>query len=72
MATIGAVYLKGASGNWTTVRRRGGMCVHRQREKRKSKRLGLRVVTLNVGTMIGKARELADLMQRTKVYILCV
>ncbi|KAF7641145.1 hypothetical protein LDENG_00292100, partial [Lucifuga dentata] len=32
----------------------------------------MRVGTLNVGTMTGKARELADMMQRRKVDILCV
>ena len=71
---IGAVRLQGAGGNWTTVgrRRRGGRCVRRKREKRNAKRLGLRVGTLNVGTMTGKGRELVDMMQRRKVDILCV
>ena len=71
---IGAVHLQGAGGNWTTVgrRRRGGRCVRRKREKRNAKRLGLRVGTLNVGTMTGKGRELVDMMQRRKVDILCV
>ena len=32
----------------------------------------LRVGTLNVGTMTGKGRELADMMERRKVDILCV
>ncbi|KAK2921658.1 hypothetical protein Q8A73_001143 [Channa argus] len=72
----GAVDLQGTGGNWTTVgrrrRRRGGRCVRRQREKRKSKNVGLTVGTLNVGTMTGKARELIDMMQRRKVDILCV
>lgn len=34
--------------------------------------VGLRVWTLNVGTMAGKGKELVDLMQRTKVDMLCV
>ncbi|KAK2887924.1 hypothetical protein Q8A73_019372 [Channa argus] len=72
----GAVDLQGTGGNWTTVgrrrRRRGGRCVLRQREKRKAKNVELTVGTLNVGTMIGKARELIDMMQRRKVDILCV
>ena len=61
-------------GNWTTVgqRRRGGRLVCRQREKRKSWRLGLRVGTLNVRTMTGKAREVVNMMQRRKVDIVCV
>ena len=72
--TIGAVDLYSGDGNWAAVgqRRRGGRRVYRQREKRKSKRLGLRVLTLNVGTMSGKARELVDIMQRRKVDILGV
>ncbi|KAK3548948.1 hypothetical protein QTP70_021670, partial [Hemibagrus guttatus] len=71
---IDAVDLQGASGNWATVgrRSRGGRRVHRQREKRKGKSVGLRIGTLNVGTMTGKGRELADMMERRKVDILCV
>ncbi|KAK3510548.1 hypothetical protein QTP70_009884 [Hemibagrus guttatus] len=71
---IGAVDLQGAGGNWATVGRRcrGGRKVHRQREKRKCKSVGLRIGTLNVGTMTGKGRELADMMERRKVDILCV
>ncbi|KAK3554778.1 hypothetical protein QTP70_033475 [Hemibagrus guttatus] len=66
--------IKGAGGNWATVgrRSRGGRRVHRQREKRKGKSVGLRIGTLNVGTMTGKGRELADVMERRKVDILCV
>ncbi|KAK3517015.1 hypothetical protein QTP70_030440 [Hemibagrus guttatus] len=72
--TIGAVDLRGAGGNWATVgrRSRGGRRVRRQREKRKGKSVGLRIGTLNVGTMTGKGRELADMMERRKVDILCV
>ncbi|KAK3508983.1 hypothetical protein QTP70_015406 [Hemibagrus guttatus] len=64
----------GVGGNWATVggRSRGGRRVHRQREKRKGKSVGLRIGTLNVGTMTGKGRELADMMERRKVDILCV
>ncbi|KAK3539573.1 hypothetical protein QTP70_010272 [Hemibagrus guttatus] len=71
---IGAVDLQGAGGNWATIgrRSRGGRRVHRQREKRKGKGVGLRIGTLNVGTMTGKGRELADVMERRKVDILCV
>ncbi|KAK3528623.1 hypothetical protein QTP70_006031 [Hemibagrus guttatus] len=72
--TIGAVDLEGTGGNWATVgrRSRGGRRVHRQREKRKAKSVGLRIGTLNVGTMTGKGRELADVMERRKMDILCV
>ncbi|KAK3549329.1 hypothetical protein QTP70_034557 [Hemibagrus guttatus] len=71
---IGAVDLQGAGGNWATVgrRSRGGRRVRRQRERRKGKSVGLRIGTLNVGTMTGKGRELADVMERRKVDILCV
>ncbi|KAK3564856.1 hypothetical protein QTP86_030433 [Hemibagrus guttatus] len=71
---IGAVDLQGAGGNWATVgrRSRGGRRVRRQREKRKGKSVGLRIGTLNVGTITGKGRELADMMERRKVDILCV
>ncbi|KAK3547972.1 hypothetical protein QTP70_001642 [Hemibagrus guttatus] len=74
MTAIGAVDLQGAGGNWATVgrRSRGGRRVRRQREKRKGKSVGLRIGTLNVGTMTGKGRELADMMERRKVDILCV
>ncbi|KAK3521290.1 hypothetical protein QTP70_003136 [Hemibagrus guttatus] len=65
---------QGTGGNWATVgrKRRGRRRVHRQREKRKGKSVGLRIGTLNVGTMTGKGRELADMMERRKVDILCV
>lgn len=43
-----------------------------KREKRKVKSISLRVGTLNVGTMTGKGRELADMMERRRVDILCV
>ncbi|KAK3574229.1 hypothetical protein QTP86_004302 [Hemibagrus guttatus] len=74
MTTIGTVDLQGAGGSWATVGRRSrrGRRVHRQREKRKGKSVGLRIGTLNVGTMTGKGRELADMMERRKVDILCV
>ncbi|KAK3572798.1 hypothetical protein QTP86_007401 [Hemibagrus guttatus] len=73
MTAIGAIDLQGTGGNWATVgrRSRGGRRVHRQREKRKGKSVGLRIGTLNVGTMTGKGRELADVKER-KVDVLCV
>uniref|UniRef100_A0AAR2IVR4 Endonuclease/exonuclease/phosphatase domain-containing protein n=1 Tax=Pygocentrus nattereri TaxID=42514 RepID=A0AAR2IVR4_PYGNA len=73
----GAVDQQGAGGNWTTVgqrpsKRRGGRQVRRQRERRKGRSVEVRVGTLNIGTMTGKGRELADMMERRKVDILCV
>ncbi|KAL7881155.1 hypothetical protein SRHO_G00034090 [Serrasalmus rhombeus] len=73
----GAVDQQGAGGNWTTVgrrpsERRGGRRVRRQEERRKGRSVEVRVGTLNIGTMTGKGRELADMMERRKVDILCV
>ncbi|KAK3573997.1 hypothetical protein QTP86_034367, partial [Hemibagrus guttatus] len=70
----GKQILQGTGENWAIVgrRSRGGRRVRRQREKRKGKSVGLRIGTLNVGTMTGKGRELADMMERRKVDILCV
>ena len=44
----------------------------RNEEKKKAKKIKLRVAALNVGTMTGKGREVADLMERRVVDILCV
>ncbi|KAG2465922.1 CFDP2 protein, partial [Polypterus senegalus] len=64
---------QGAGRNWATVgrrrSRRGGRHV---RGRRKVKRVELRVGTLNVASMTGNGRELADMMERRKVDILCV
>ena len=70
-----AVNLQGTVGNWTTVgqrQRRGGKSVQRKRDKRKVRSVSLKFGTLNVGTITGKSRELADMMERRKVHILCV
>ena len=40
--------------------------------RKKATRVELKVGTLNVGTMTGKSRELADVMERRKVDALCV
>ena len=73
---IGAVSQQGTDRNYATVgqrrRRRGGRCVQKRREGRKVKKIVLRLGTLNVGTMTGKGRELADMMERRKVDILFV
>ena len=73
----GTVDQQGASGNWATVesrrrRRRGGRQVQNRREKRKSKLVDVKFATLNVGTMTGRGRELADMMERRRVDVLCV
>ena len=43
----------------------------RNEERKKAKQFKLRVATLNVGTMTCKEREVADLMERRGVDILC-
>ncbi|KAK3541862.1 hypothetical protein QTP86_008193 [Hemibagrus guttatus] len=55
--TIGAVDLQGAGGNWATVGRRSRGRRRVHRQREKRK---------------GKGRELADMMERRKVDILCV
>ncbi|KAK3522439.1 hypothetical protein QTP86_011012 [Hemibagrus guttatus] len=55
--TIGAVDLQGAGGNWATVGRRSRGGRRVHRQREKRK---------------GKGRELADMMERRKVDILCV
>ena len=44
----------------------------RNEERKKAKKIKLRVAPLNVETMTGKGREVADLMERRGVDILCV
>uniref|UniRef100_A0A8C4R3Y4 Endonuclease/exonuclease/phosphatase domain-containing protein n=1 Tax=Eptatretus burgeri TaxID=7764 RepID=A0A8C4R3Y4_EPTBU len=67
---------QGTSGNCATAgrrrRRRRRRRVQRQWERGKGRSVQVRVATLNVGTMTGKGRELADMMERRKVDILCV
>ena len=41
-------------------------------DRRKAKSVEVRAATLNIGSMTGKGRELADMMERRKVNILCV
>ena len=53
-------------------RKRGGRRVKKQQEAWKGRRSLIRVGTLNIGTMTGRARELADMMERRNVDILCL
>ena len=46
--------------------------VQRKRYKRKIRSVSLKFGTLNVGTITGKHRELADMMERRKIDIFCV
>ncbi|KAI5615411.1 hypothetical protein C0J50_10766 [Silurus asotus] len=72
----GIVSRQGTGGNWATVgrrrRRRGGRRLQRRQEKEQCRRVEVRFGTLNVGTMTGKGREIADMMERRKVDMLCV
>ena len=58
------------------MQRRGGKQWRRRKERneerKKAKKIKLRVPTLNVGTVTSKEREVADLMERRGVDILCV
>ena len=42
-----------------------------KKERKKATKIKLRVATLNVGTMTGKGREVAHLMERRGLDILC-
>ena len=75
----GTVSQQGISGNSVTVgqrrrrrRRRGGKCVQKRLRRMNSRSVGVRWGTLNVGSMTGRGRELADMMERRRVDILCV
>ena len=52
-------------------KKRGGKQVKKQREAWKGRCSLIRVGTLNIGTMTRRGRELADMMERRNVDILC-
>ena len=65
---------QGAGGKYASVgqkkeRRRGGKQAQKRRVKGQRRRVDVRIGTLNVGTMTGKERELADMMERRKLDI---
>ena len=69
----------GWSGNYVTAelrenkkRKRGKRRVKRQRELWKERRTVIRVGTLDIGTMTGRGKELADMMERRNVDVLCL
>ncbi|KAF7699871.1 hypothetical protein HF521_002829, partial [Silurus meridionalis] len=72
----GVVSQKGTSGTLATVgrkrKRRGGRCLQRQQKREKWRRVEVRVGTLNVATLTGIGREVADRMEWRKVDMLCV
>ena len=63
-------------GHSTWMQRKGGKQWRRRKERneerKKAKKIKLRVATLNFGTMTGKGRDVADLMERRGLDILCV
>ena len=77
--TASGVAQQGTCGNYATAKhcenkskKRGGKRVKKQREAWKGRCLLIRVGTLNIGTMTGRGRELADMMERRNVDILCL
>ena len=77
--TASGVTQQGTCGNYATAkhsknksRKRGGRRVKKQRKVWKGRRSLIRVNTLNIGTMTERARELADMMERMNVDILCL
>ena len=68
--TASSVAQRGTCGNYATAglgenkrRKRGGRQVKRQWELWKGRHTLIRVDTLNIGTMTGRERELADMME---------
>ena len=77
--TASGVPQQGTCGNYATAkqsknksRKRGGRRVKKQREAWKGRCSLIRVGTLNIGTMTGRGKELADMMERRNVDILCL
>ena len=77
--TASDVAQQGNCGNYAIAkysenksRKKGGRRVKRQREVWKGRRSLIRVGALNIGTMTGRGRELADMMERRNVDILCL
>ena len=77
--TASGVAQQGTCGNYATAkhsknksRKREGRRVKKQREVWKGRRSLITVGTLNIGTITGRGRELADMMERRNVDILCL
>ena len=75
--TASGVAQQGTCGNYATAkhsknknRKRQAKRVKKQRETSKGRCSRIRVGTLNIGTMAGRGRELADMMERRNVDIL--
>ena len=77
--TASGIAQQGTCGNYATAkhsenksRKRGERRVKRQWDVWKRRRSLIRVGTLNIGTMTGRGRELADMMEQRNVDILCL
>ena len=77
--TASGVARQGTCGNYATAglsenkrRKKGIMQVKRQRELWNGRHTLIKVSTLNIGTMTGRGRELADMMKQRNVDILCL
>ena len=77
--TASGVSQQGTCGNYATAkqsenksRKRGGRQVKQQQKVWKGRRSLIRVCTLNIETMTGRGRELADMMEQRNVDILCL
>ena len=77
--TASVVAQQGTCGNYATAkhsenksRKRRGRRVKKQRKVWKGRRSLIRVGTLNIEIMTGRERELADMMERRDVDILCL
>ena len=67
---------RATGGHATWMQRRGGKQWRRKKarneERKKAKKIKLKVTALNAGTMTGKGREVADLMERRRwTYCVC-
>ena len=77
--TASGVAQQGTCRNYATAkhsknksRKRGERQMKKQREVWKGRRSLITVGTLNIGTMTGRGRELADMVERRNVDILCL
>ena len=75
--TASGVAQQGICGNYATAelsenkrRKRGERRVKKQRKLWKRRRTLIRIVTLNIGTITGRGRELADMMEQRNANIL--
>ena len=77
--TVSGVAQQGICGNYATTkhsenksRKRGRRRVKKQRKVWKGRLSLMKVGTVNIGTMTERGRELADMMERRNVDILCL